>query len=213
MGLNPQQIQSYVNDGFLLLPDVIGSKTVERARQVLTRNIARTSENPYHTLLTDPAVSACFNKKVCDAAAQLVGVRKKFVPPLTIYTVTVFPTAKPWQWPTPHIDHAKEEDAHQTFPPPFRIGCMVYLTDIQPHSGATIVWPCSHRRLEELAKSNTERYKYLVSVFRDMVELDLGSPKEIIARAGDVLFYQYLLAHSGSANSGASPRFALNHKW
>jgi ectoine hydroxylase-related dioxygenase (phytanoyl-CoA dioxygenase family) len=75
------------------------------------------------------------------------------------------------------------------------------------------VWPGSHRRLEELAKSNIERYEYMASVYRDIATLDLGSPKEITARAGDALFYQYLCAHSGSSNSGRTSRFALNHKW
>jgi ectoine hydroxylase-related dioxygenase (phytanoyl-CoA dioxygenase family) len=75
------------------------------------------------------------------------------------------------------------------------------------------VWPGSHRRLEELAKSNIQHYKYMASLFRDIGKVDLGCPVEITAGAGDVLFYQYLCAHSGSSNSGANPRFALNHKW
>jgi ectoine hydroxylase-related dioxygenase (phytanoyl-CoA dioxygenase family) len=212
MSLGAEQIQNYINEGFLLLPDAIDTETVERARQILARKVVNASENPYHTFVRDSAVSACFNRKVCDAAARLANVRS-FRPPRTVYTVTVFPTAKEWEFPAPHIDHAKEEDAHKTFPPPFRIGCLIYLSDVQPHGGATIVWPGSHRRLEELAKSNIERYKYLASVHRDIATVDLGSPKEITARAGDALFYQYLCAHSGSGNSGTTPRFALNHKW
>ena len=213
MSLELQQIRSYAEEGFLLFPEAVDKETVERARQVLAQKVAGASENPYHTFVRDSAVSACFNQKVCDAAARLAGVGKKLAPPRTVYTVTVFPTAKPWELPAPHIDHAGEEDRHRTFPPPFRVGCLIYLTDVQPHGGATIVWPGSHRRLEELAKSNNERYAYLASVHRDIATVDLGCPREITARAGDVLFYQYLCAHSGSSNSGASPRFALNHKW
>src|SRR5215831_13282643 len=127
MSVGAEQIQSYVNEGFLLLPDLIDTETVERARQVLERKVINASDNPYHTFVRDSAVSACFSRKVCAAATRLAGVRTNFRPPSTVYTVTVFPTTKQWELPAPHIDHAKEEDAHKTFPPPFRIGCLIYL--------------------------------------------------------------------------------------
>jgi len=213
MGLGAEQIQSYVNDGFLLVADLMDRKTVEEARRVLVEHIGPRRENSLHAFVSDPTVSACFNKNICSAAAELAGVRKRFAPPRTVYTITVFPTSEPWTWPWPHIDHSRDEDAHQTFPPPFHVGCLIYLSDIQPHSGGTIVWPRSHRRLEELAASNPERYKYLAALNGDIPQLDLGCPQEITARAGGALFYHYLCAHSGSSNSGAEPRFALNHKW
>ena len=213
MRLELQQIRSYAEEGYLLLPDAVDTETVERTRHVLAQKTARANDNPYHTFVRDSAVSACFNRRVCDAAAQLAGVREKLAPPRNVYTVTIFPTTKPWELPAPHIDHAREQDGYKTFPPPFRIGCLIYLTDVQPHGGGTIVWPGSHRRLEELAKSNVERYMFMASVQRDIATVDLGCPREITARAGDVLFYQYLCAHSGSSNSGAGSRFALNHKW
>lgn len=75
------------------------------------------------------------------------------------------------------------------------------------------MWPGSHRRLWELAAANPERYKYLAALNRDIPQLDLGSPREITARTGDALFYNYLCAHAGSTNSGTEPRLALNHKW
>jgi ectoine hydroxylase-related dioxygenase (phytanoyl-CoA dioxygenase family) len=90
---------------------------------------------------------------------------------------------------------------------------LIFLSAVQPHNGATVVWPASHRRLEELARSNVERYKYMAEVQRDIPKVDLGAPKEIIAEAGDVLLYHYLCAHSGSSNNSATPRFALSHKW
>jgi ectoine hydroxylase-related dioxygenase (phytanoyl-CoA dioxygenase family) len=213
MRLRAEQIQSYVSDGFLLLADLVDRKTFEEARRALLEHISRRHENSIHAFVRDPAVSACFNKDICSAAAELAGFRKRFAPPATVYTITVFPTSESWVWPVPHIDHAREEDAHRTFPPPFSIGCLIYLSDIQSQSGGTIVWPGSHRRLQELAAANPDRYKYLASLNRDIPQLDLGGPKEITARAGGALFYHYLCAHSGSTNSGTEPRFAMNHKW
>jgi hypothetical protein len=213
MNLEPQQSQSYANNGFLLLPDAIDAETVERARQVLIRKLSNVSKNPNHAFM-GRAVRACFNEEVRETAAELAGVGKKpFRPPWRVYTITVFPTTGPWELPSPHIDHAREEDAHLTFPPPFRVGCLIFLSDVQPHTGATIVWPGSHRRLAELAKSNAERYQYMAALNRDISKVDLGPPQEIIAEAGDVLLYHYLCAHSGSSNTGSLPRFALSHKW
>jgi ectoine hydroxylase-related dioxygenase (phytanoyl-CoA dioxygenase family) len=206
-------LSSYNRDGFLLLTDAVDRKTVERARLALITQIPREHGNPYHVFASHSAVLACFNKEVCSAAAVLAGVRKRFAPPSTSYTVSVFPTSGPWRWPPAHIDHSHEKDAHQTFPPPYQIGCLIYLTGIQSHGGGTIVWPGSRHRLEELAAANRERYQYLAPLNRDIPTLDLGCPKEITARAGDVLFYHYLCAHAGSANTGTEPRFALNHKW
>jgi hypothetical protein len=69
MNLEAQQMQSYADDGFLLLPDAIDAEIVERARQVMMRQVAHASNNPYHTFVREPAVWTCFDKNVCDAAA------------------------------------------------------------------------------------------------------------------------------------------------
>jgi len=208
-----QQIEDYLTNGFLLLPNAVDPQTVDRARSTLAAKITKGEGTTHHQFVSDASVRACFSERVCSAAAELAGAGKRLLPPRTAYTITVFPTAEQWEWPAPHIDHAKKEDAHQTFPPPFLVGCLIYLTDIQSHCGGTVVWPGSHRCLDALATSNPERYKFLATLNGDISQIDLGSPKEIIAHAGDALLYQYLCAHAGSSNTGTEPRFALNHKW
>ncbi|WP_395138173.1 hypothetical protein [Armatimonas sp.] len=44
-------------------------------------------------------------------------------------------------------------------------------------------------------------------------ELDLGEGIQVEGKRGDVLFYHYLCAHSGSRNARDYPRFAIAHKW
>jgi len=132
---------------------------------------------------------------------------------MVAYAISVLPTANVWEWPNPHIDHAIEKDAYKTFPRPFRIGCLIYLNDIPRHAGGTVVWPGSHRQLAALAAASPRRYEFLASLNRDIQKVPLREPLEIIAAAGDVLFYDYLCAHAGSANVGTEPRLALNHKW
>ena len=50
------------------------------------------------------------------------------------------------------------ERAQPTTPRAFRVACMVYLSDVAPHGGGTVVWPGSHRKLEALARSDLDRY-------------------------------------------------------
>jgi len=197
----------------LLVSDLIKPKIVERAHRALIAQIHDPHSHSHHAFVSDPAVLACFGNEVCSAAAAIAGARTRFRPPKTTYTITVFPSPDPWEWPAPHIDHALKEDAHCTFPPPFLVGCLIYLNSVPKHSGGTVVWPGSHRQLEALASAHPNEYKYMWELNRDITPASLALPIEITARAGDVLFYHYLCAHSGSTNTGAEPRFALNHKW
>jgi ectoine hydroxylase-related dioxygenase (phytanoyl-CoA dioxygenase family) len=163
--------------------------------------------------MSDGQIVACFSRNVRTAAARLAGKRMALPAPKLIYTISVSPTSGPWDWPKPHIDHALKEDAYRTFPPPFRLGCLIYLNDVPSRSGGTVVWPGSHRQLERLAKAHPEDYEYMWNLNRDILLAGLAQPIELTVRAGDVLFYQYLCAHSGSANLGVEPRLALSHKW
>lgn len=41
--------------------------------------------------------------------------------------------------------------------------------------------------------------------------LDLGQPVELIPKRGDILFFQHLFAHAGTANIRQTPRFAFRY--
>jgi ectoine hydroxylase-related dioxygenase (phytanoyl-CoA dioxygenase family) len=211
--LSRQQLGTYGDDGFLLVSDLIKPKVVQAAHDALIQQIQGSRPLSHHAFIRDHAVLACFTREVCSAAAVLAGARTPLPPPRVTYTISVFPTSGPWEWPKPHIDHALKKDAYRTFPPPFRAGCLIYLNDVPAHCGATVVWPGSHRKLESLAAARPEEYKYMWALNRDIPMAELPSPVELTPRAGDALFYQYLCAHAGSLNTGHEPRLALSHKW
>jgi ectoine hydroxylase-related dioxygenase (phytanoyl-CoA dioxygenase family) len=210
--LTADDIAQYQRQGYLQVSGLIPDETVRAAREAMLSGVPVSGSDSLHAFRTDRAVLACFTKSLCSAAAQLADARK-LRPPRTAYTITVFPTSTPWQWPSPHIDHSHERDRHRTFPPPFRVGCLIYLTDTPPHTGGTVVWPESHRQLEAAARAEPGLYEYMSSLNRDLPKFDFHPPLEITAVAGDVLFYDYLCAHAGSINNGVSPRIAFNHKW
>jgi hypothetical protein len=212
--LAAQQLESYRGNGFVLVSGLIREEVVDEARRVMIERIEDERSGSLHLFVDEASVLACFSQHVCAAAAHLAGLRGPLARPTTTYTITVFPGRRRWLWPAPHIDHALAKDAHRTFPAPFHIGCLIYLTEVSTHAGATVVWPGSHRGLEQLALSNPAEYEYLTSINRDLHKVGFPEePREILAAAGDVLFYHYLLAHSGSANTGPDVRVALNHKW
>jgi ectoine hydroxylase-related dioxygenase (phytanoyl-CoA dioxygenase family) len=211
--LSKQQLGAYAEDGFLIVSDFIKPRVIQAAHKALIQQIHDSRSASHHEFVSDRAVLACFTPEVCNAASVMAGARGRLAPPRVTYTISVFPTTATWEWPKPHIDHAIRKDAHRTFPPPFVVGCLIYLNDVPRHSGGTVVWPGSHRRLEAFAKAHADEYTYMWALNRDIELAGLAAPIELTARAGDVLFYQYLCAHAGSLNTGIEPRLALNHKW
>lgn len=69
----------------------------------------------------------------------------------------------------------------------------------------------SHRKIRALAESDPEKYAYLYHFNRDIPSLDLGDPVELTPRCGDVLFFQHLFGHNGTANVGVRPRWMMRY--
>lgn len=220
--LTPQQLNTYEEQGYLLASGLISETIAAEAEATMWRLIeADPAEvrswagvSPGHRVFDDPALLACYTPELLAAAAQLAGDAVETVTsPGRAYTINIFPQAGEWSWPNPHIDHSIKEHGHRTFPRAFRVACMTYLSDVESHGAATIIWPGSHKRIEALARSDPDRYEMMWQLGADIREAGVGEPVEVLARRGDALFYHYLCAHAGSANTGVRPRFALNTKW
>ena len=54
-----------------------------------------------------------------------------------------------------------------------------------------------------------DRYHLLTDFKNPQQRFGLGEPIELMPSRGDVLFFHYLLVHSGSLNTSNKPRFAL----
>jgi hypothetical protein len=220
--ITKEQKRSYDTNGYILISGLIAHEIVMKAAETMRGQLEIESGNiksweglsSLHQIYEEPSLLACYTPAVCAAAATLAGDdAASFKPPLRAYTINVFPGKGHWSWQPPHIDHALKEHGYRVFPPPIRIAAMIYLSDVPQHGGGTMVWPGSHGKLESLAKSDPVRYGMMWMLKLEIEKLDLGSPVELTPRCGDVLFYHYLLAHSGSTNTSDRPRFALNMKW
>lgn len=169
-----------------------------------------------HQSFDDPALLACYTLDLLAAAAQLSGDDLATVrAPQRAYAINVFPqtSGDAWDWPHPHLDHSIREHGHHVFPRAFRVAAMAFLSDVPLHGAGTVVWPGSHRKMEDLAKSDPARYEMMWALNQDLNRVDLGEPVETTPRRGDVLLCHYLCAHAGSKNTSTQPRLALNMKW
>lgn len=220
--LTEQQQHQYENDGCLLVSGLILPETAAAAEAAMWQLSGASPDDPAgwaelprgHQTWESPELLACYAPEYLAAAARLAGDDPAgFRAPRRGYAINVFPREGPWEWPRPHIDHAIKEHGHKTFPRAFRIAAMTFLSDVAPHGGGTVVWPGSHRRIEALARSDPQRYELMWALGQALREIDLGEPREMTPKRGDVLFYHYLCAHAGSANTSPRPRFALNMKW
>ncbi len=220
--LTEEQERQYAAQGYLLVSGLIPAETAQAGEAAMWRAIGASPDDratwaqvtSRHSTYEEPALVACYTPQVLAAAAQMADDDPStFRAPDRGYAINVFPQEGEWNWPSPHIDHAIKEHGHHTFPRAFRIASMLFLNDVPPHGAGTVVWPGSHRRLEELAKSDPARFELMWTLNQELKNLDLASPVELTPRQGDILFYHYLCAHAGSKNTSDRPRLAMNKKW
>lgn len=219
--LTAEQMRRYEEDGYLLVSGLIAPRIVELGEAAMWRSLGALSDDPAtwkeaRTVGTfdDPAILACYTPEMLAVVAQLAGEDVSPVhAPSRAFAINVYPQEGPWQHHGPHIDHAIKKDGYKTFPRPFHVATIAYLNDVARHGAGTVVWPGSHKKIEALAKSDLERFEYMWVLNEALDELDLGEPLELLGKQGDVLFYHYLCAHSGSTNASDRPRLALVSKW
>lgn len=223
-GLAPdEQVRSYETQGYCLATGLIAPEVTVEAAATMRRlhesgntDSCEGSSSPHHVhqIYDEPSLLGCYTPEVRAFAARLAGYdAARFRSPRRAYAITTFPCSGQWRCPQPHIDHALQEYGHRVFPPPFQIAAIIYLSDVAPHGGGTMVWPGSHRSLEKLAKSEPTHYQMMSSLNLELDKVDLGHPRELTPQCGDVLFYHYLCAHSGTMNTSDRARWALNVKW
>lgn len=220
-GLSPEQRTAFERDGFLLMPGLIPDSVAAKAEAAIWEKLEATPYDPstwegkpVGSGHTHSDVLAIFSHKMAQVVDALSGeALPDWQPPRSAFAINIFPQPGPWAHHGPHIDHALEKDGFEVFPRPMRLASLLYLTDCKRDGAPTVVWPGSHQKIEALAQSDPERFKLMFTLNNTLGELELGEGVQVEGKRGDVLFYHYLCAHSGSRNARDYPRFAIAHKW
>jgi hypothetical protein len=223
-GLPAAQLrQRYAADGFLLLSGLIDADISRTAAEVLVglpgidgRVEALRPPDQYvadrglveHYARQDQALLACFSDAFIDTTAMLVDNPIAHRPD-GVQTQILLESSRPWSQPNPHIDGIPKDNRHKTFPGPYEIAFIIYLSDIQPQGGGTVGWPGSHQKVQKKALSDPERYQYVHDLNKEVPGLDLGQAVELLPRRGDILFFQHMWVHGSSFNIRPEPRLAI----
>ena len=219
--LTTEQRAAFDRDGFLLVPGLIPDEIAAKAEAAVWQSLGAEPNKPstwegkpVGLGQTSPDVLAIFSPKMAQLVDEICKeAAPNWQPPPSSFALNIFPQGGEWSHYGPHIDHALDKDGFLTFPRPMRLASLLYLTDCKRDGAPTIVWPGSHKKIEALAKSDPERFRLMATLNRSLGELDLGEGIQVEGQRGDVLFYHYLCAHSGSRNARDYPRFAIAHKW
>jgi hypothetical protein len=221
MAPTSEQQAAFDRDGFLLVSGLIPEAIAANAESALWRSLGADPKDPstwkdkaVGTSHRDAKITAIFTQEMAEFVALLSNeAQPDWQPPQTAYAINVFPESGEWRHHGPHIDHSLERDQFLVFPRPMRLASLLYLTDCNPNGGPTVVWPGSHKIIEAQATNNRERFVRMFTLGAAIGEVELGDGIQISGKRGDVLFYHYLCAHSGSKNVLDYPRFAIAHKW
>jgi ectoine hydroxylase-related dioxygenase (phytanoyl-CoA dioxygenase family) len=230
MTLTQEQITSYHQNGYLLASGLIPNDVSARAETAMWNLMEMDANDPttwsrvpktadeytesrgvvIFNGAQDPDLLACATTPYLTAVAQLLGEPVGSLhPPEAVHTQNLLQQNVDWKMPKPHVDGIPKEHMHKTFPGPYRITSLFYLSDVDPQGGGTCAWPGSHIKIRQLAESNPTQYTYLYDLNKDIPTLDLGDPIELTPKRGDILFFQHLFGHNGSANTHPKPRFMM----
>jgi hypothetical protein len=228
--LTDEQIAQYNEDGYLVASGLIPEDVSERAEAAIWRLMGIDPDDPeswghepetadqfqpgrglsVFNGIRDPDIMACVTPEYLKATAELVG-EESVHPPESAHMQNKVPINGEWSLPRAHIDGLPKEHMHQTFPGPYRIASLVFVSNVEHKGGGTAVFPGSHRKILELASSDRAKYEYIIPLNKDLSTLDLGDPVELTPRRGDILFFTYSFGHNGTNNVGNQPRWMMRY--
>lgn len=226
--LTARQVDDFIRDGYIKVGDLITPDVVDRTRVAIADSIGIDESDP-STWGERPTPLDCWDVTLRCWTPDIEQVGRELVGPDTDHGPHRSPYLErkgkdPWMFgyipvlsypvggekrftpkPTPDGYHVDGIHLVTTWPVYRYLVVFVYLVDVEPFGGATVVLPGSHRRIFE----HWYRDRKAAASGR-VPDLDYGDPVAVAGRAGDVIFMHYLCAHSGSQNHDEHIRFGLN---
>lgn len=227
--LTPEQKQGFIDDGYVVVRGLLPADVVAQTRAAVLAELEAPDRQQYLDANANarvlwgagPLTEACRSSQVEQVMTELVGPhlpqmsyhfgKEKvglqaeelgYIPVLTLPNPdrANLPQEfiEPQGW---HVDGIKGTAIK---PEVLMIVAFAYLSDVPEWGGATTVKPGSHRQLFEHWVERGE-----ITPISDL--MDEFAPSQVLSgQAGDVVFFHYLLVHSGSDNLTEDVRVGLN---
>jgi len=223
--LTAEQKEDFIRDGYIIVRDLIPQDVVRKTRDDLMESLGAIYDDPTTWKSREevtswmwtagPLTKKCRSAQVEQVVEELIGPHflrgvsfhpgkesvgleareYGYIPVLTSPKVNGKDLVPPTPW---HVDGINGTDIT---PSVFMMVMFVYLTDTEENGGATTVRPGSHRQLFEHWSKNG---------MGPIDDLEYAEPVSIAGKAGDVIFFHYLLVHRGSENQSDHLRVGLN---
>ena len=227
--LSTEQKQQFIDNGYVMVRGLIPSDVARSTHDAILEHFQNPANEP--TLnkhantrvpwAAGPLTEACRSREVEQVVTELVGPHlaqlsyhtgkeavglqaeeRGFIPVLTLPNPDLVNHEKkfiePQGW---HVDGIKGTAIK---PEVLMLVIFAYLNDVPEYGGATTVKPGSHRQLFEHWYQNGQ-----MSPISDLnAEYAPSVPRP--GKAGDVIFFHYLLVHSGSDNLTDNIRVGIN---
>lgn len=224
--LNAEQKEQFIQDGYIVMRGLLSPDLVERTRDDILGALEMELTNPETWKRESDAFwtvghlsKDCRSEAVEQVAEELLGPNflrgvsyhcGKEMVGLDAYEEGFIPVLT---FPTPGqagdiIPKGFHLDGYPN-PPTLWPGLLLlvvfaYLTDTALDGGATLVCPGSHRQVFEYCLRNN------IKELPRHPDLPYAEPVALEGKAGDVIFFHYLMVHGGSQNRSNHIRVGLN---
>lgn len=225
--MNPlaaSDFEQFIERGWCLVPGAFTETQARAAQDVVwqrmweKRGISRTDPATWppaydveQSLDAAPQIIDCFTAAVGDAIEQIVGagrwcgVRRWGFWPVSFSYAKDEPQPVPaWGW---HVDG--NWFRHTLDCPKQGLLVIGLFTDVQPHSGGTIVAEGSHRRTARVLAQHPEGLGHR-ELFDLVLAQPLGNFRELTGKAGDVVLAHPFLFHTRGCKRHGPPRILSN---
>jgi phytanoyl-CoA hydroxylase len=205
--LTPDQLEAYRRDGYVHVPGLLSPEEAAAYRTEVHAIAAQTAarDATWASVKGETRLTHCHDVQFRSAAFTRLLVDPRFV---AVATAIIGPNVQ--------LHHTKmfvkppENGSpfpmHQDYPYfPHRdhsmIACILHFDDAPDEKGCLRVYPGSHRRGPLPAEGDDHHLSE--------TEFPLAGATPILAKAGDAIFFSYLLAHGSGLNRSDEPRTTL----
>jgi hypothetical protein len=219
MTLTDEQKQAFYNDGYVVLPGLVPAEQVRHAKRAVNRSLGRgidphriteyESQSFCPELRNDPVIWDLLRANESRAVVEsLVGPGSIDPDDLHPQLAIRFPSAGDEPYDVrPHLDGMYTPtnglEPGDIWSHTLLVG--VFLSDIrEENAGNFTAWPGSHHTYERHFRENGPQ-----SLLEGMPTIDIGSPRQVMARTGDVLLAHYQLGHAAGCHIGADVRYTV----